>query len=151
MANVETLQNVFISVGVTAGTSTGYTFDINDVHFQPDEVQVTQVLTFLSAGTTPHYLTSDLVDNNVLAMFPTSTTATQHTSIVPFKWVKSGIPTGSYKLTVKELDGTDNTMTGTVALYLRFVKYKRPEKNPAVVYSRTPTGYTNGREEAKQC
>ena len=151
MANVEVLKNVFVSVAVTAGTSAGYTFDITGVNFEPDEVQVTQVLTFLSAGTTPHYLTSDLVDNNVLAMFSTATTATQHTSIVPFKWTKGGIPSGSYTLNVSELDGTANTMTGTVALYLRFVKYKRPEKNPAVVYSRTPTGYTNGREEAKQC
>lgn len=126
MSQYEEIRNVFVSITLTAGTN-DYSFDLHEVKFQPDEIHVAQVITMLSAGTTPHYIETNLIpgDTAVLAMFPTATTASQVSNITPFKWNRAGNPQGSYRLSVYELDGTNNTMTGTLGLYLRFLKFKK--------------------------
>ena len=123
MASIARIKNVFVSVTLVAGTNK-YDITIKGVGFIPDEFHFVQFESIMTNGaSTAHYVETNLVPESgaVLGMFDPD--LSKNSPICPFKWGKTE-PNGTYSIFVRELDGSNNAMAGTLGMYMRFIKYK---------------------------
>lgn len=129
MAEILNYKTITVT-GHLGNNQNSFTFNINNLEFQPDEVVVRLLLGNNELGAITDYMyiiKSDLVDNNVLA--PMSATAVILEPVnIPHKLVKP--INGIYTFSIYNYDGT---IPGDIALFnltigisLLFIKYKTP-------------------------